>query len=111
LSRRTLVEVCGHHLHSEPDPPSQRLDDAVPADLEAVLLSCLAKQASDRPQSASALLDRVRSCASWGEWSGDQARAWWQENGQRLRDLHRAETASAHSLSIAIDLDRRQPQG
>jgi serine/threonine-protein kinase len=107
----TLVEVCGHHLHTEPEPPSQRLGQPVPADLETVLLSCLAKEASDRPQSASELLARVHSCASWGEWNGGQARSWWRENGESLRDLHREGAGSAHSLSIAVDLDRRQPRG
>jgi serine/threonine-protein kinase len=104
----TLVEVCGHHLHSEPEPPSQRLGRSVPADLEAVLLSCLAKDASDRPQSASELLERVHSCLSWGEWSDGKARAWWRENDERLLDLHREEVGSAHSMSVAIDLDRRK---
>jgi serine/threonine-protein kinase len=104
----TLVEVCGHHLHTEPEPLSQRLGQPVPADLEAVLLSCLAKKASDRPQSASELLERVRSCASIGEWSDAKARAWWHENGEKLGDLHREEVGSAHSMSVAIDLDRRR---
>jgi serine/threonine-protein kinase len=108
---QTLVEVCGHHLHSEPEPPSKRLGQPVPADLEVLLLACLAKLASDRPQSANELLEQVHSCSSWGEWNADHARTWWRENGERVRALHRQEMQSAHSLSIAIDLDRRQPRG
>ena len=106
---QTLVEVCGHHLHTKPEPPSQRLGQPVAEDLEAVLLSCLAKEASDRPPSASELLERVHSCASWGEWSEGKARVWWRENGERLRDLHREEVGSAHSMSVVVDLDRREP--
>jgi len=104
---QTLVEVCGHHLHTEPEPPSRRLGQPVPADLEAVLLSCLAKKASDRPQSASELLERVHSCASMGEWTDAEARAWWRNNGEKLRSLHREEVGSAPSMSVAVDLDRR----
>ncbi|MCG6928375.1 MAG: serine/threonine protein kinase [Acidobacteria bacterium] len=109
---RTLPEVCGHHLHTPPEPPADRLGHPVPPDLEQLVLSCLAKEASDRPQSASELLARLRSCTSWGEWSDDVARAWWRENGRKLHDLRQAETGSAHSMSIAVDLEgRRRPPG
>ncbi len=105
----TLVEIGGHHLHTEPEPPGQRLGRPVPPDLEELLLSCLAKDASERPQSASEVLARARSCASWGAWTDEAARAWWRENDERLRDLRREKVGSAHSLSLAIDLDRRRP--
>jgi serine/threonine-protein kinase len=36
----TVVEVCMRHMHSMPPPPSERA--AVPADLEQVILGCLA---------------------------------------------------------------------
>ena len=49
---RSVVEVCGHHLHSEPVPPSERAEARVPPDLEAVLLSCLAKAPAERPDGA-----------------------------------------------------------
>jgi len=103
---RTLAEVCGHHLHTTPEPPSHRLGHPVPSDLEALILSCLAKEASERPQSASALLGQILSCSSYGEWSDDAARAWWQEKAEGLRDLRREEMETPHSLSLAVDLDR-----
>jgi serine/threonine-protein kinase len=34
---RSPVEVCGHHLHTKPEPPSTRLGRAFPADLERLL--------------------------------------------------------------------------
>ena len=40
---RTLVEVCSHHLHTKPEPPSKRLSQPLPADLEALVLDCLEK--------------------------------------------------------------------
>ncbi len=105
----TMVEICGHHLHTEPERPSQRLGHPVPPDLETLLLSCLAKEASERPQSASELLARARSCTSWGEWSDDEAGAWWRENGERLRALRQGKVASAHSMSVTVDLAGRRP--
>jgi len=74
---RTLAELCGHHLHSTPVAPSVRLGQPVPEDLERVVLSCLAKDASARPQSAAALGEELRRCAEAGSWSEEQAEQWW----------------------------------
>jgi hypothetical protein len=74
----TIAEVIGHHLHSEPTPPSRRLGRPVPPDLEALLLQCLCKQADDRPPSARALRDGLRRCGQVEPWTADAAAAWWQ---------------------------------
>ena len=74
---RTLAELCGHHLHSSPVPPSVRLGKPVPEDLERVVLSCLAKEATARPQSAAALADELRRCRDASTWSEEQAEQWW----------------------------------
>jgi eukaryotic-like serine/threonine-protein kinase len=47
-----ILEICGHHLHSAPVPPSRRLGRPVPAALEQLILRCLAKQAERRPDAA-----------------------------------------------------------
>jgi serine/threonine-protein kinase len=78
---RTLVEVCSHHLHTEPEPPSKRLNEPVPSDLEALLLECLEKDPSRRPAGARELRRRLEACAAFGGWTEDDARAWWEANG------------------------------
>jgi serine/threonine-protein kinase len=110
---RTTLEVCGHHLHTEPLPPGRRVDRAgtqpVPADLEALILRCLAKMPSARPESARALRAELARLADAGSWSEEGARAWWQEHGAALR-AHRnaggSDVAAAVS-TIAVDLGRR----
>jgi serine/threonine-protein kinase len=82
---RSLVEVCGHHLHTKPEPPSARLGRPVPADLESLLLDCLEKDPARRPQAAAELRQRVRACRAYGTWDGERARRWWQENGGKVR--------------------------
>jgi serine/threonine protein kinase len=62
FSGKTLAEVCGHHVHSQPVPPSRRV--AVPAPLEALLLECLDKSPARRPRSAAALQARLRHMAA-----------------------------------------------
>ena len=45
----TTVEACSHHIHSQPEPPSQRLGRPVPAALERLLLRCLEKDPGAAP--------------------------------------------------------------
>ena len=82
---RNLVEVCGHHLHTKPEPPSTRLGRALPPDLESLLLDCLEKDPSRRPQTAAQLQQRVRECRAFGAWDRERARHWWHENAEKLR--------------------------
>jgi serine/threonine-protein kinase len=55
FSGRNVLEVCARHLHETPVPPSQRLGRRIPEDLEALIVSCLAKCPEARPSSAAAL--------------------------------------------------------
>jgi serine/threonine-protein kinase len=74
---KTVLEVCAHHLHSEPPPPSSK-QGTVPADLERVILSCLEKSKEARPAGVRALSEALASCAAAGAWSPSDADAWWQ---------------------------------
>ncbi|RYZ05158.1 MAG: serine/threonine protein kinase [Myxococcales bacterium] len=74
----TVVQVCLQHLSSTPEAPSERLGRAVPADLEAVVLRCLAKSRADRYPSAAELERALAACAAADEWSSARAQAWWE---------------------------------
>jgi eukaryotic-like serine/threonine-protein kinase len=82
---RSTLEVCAHHLHSVPDPPSARLGAPVARDLEAVLLACLAKRREDRPPSAGVLRDQLRACSAAGRWTNGRAAQWWAGHRHELR--------------------------
>jgi serine/threonine-protein kinase len=79
FSGKTLVEVCSHHLHTAPEPPSRRLGTPVPADLEELLLTCLAKDPTERPFAAAVLRDALDALESTGSWTPTAARTWWTE--------------------------------
>lgn len=64
---RSMVEVCGHHLHSVPRPPSERLDRPLPARLEALILRCLSKEPAQRPDDDQ-LLFELSACELESPW-------------------------------------------
>jgi serine/threonine-protein kinase len=101
----TLVEVCSHHLHSEPEPPSKKLGTPLPDDVEALLLDCLHKEPADRPESAAELSKRLQACESMGEWTEPMARDWWDRHGESVRTVHE-ERGDSSTMAIAIDLAR-----
>ena len=104
----SVVEVCGHHLHTDPERPSLRSEREIPADLEAVILACLAKDPGDRPQDAIALRTRLRACAAGASWCPIQSRSWWREHHDELRARHAEGEVAASEGTIEIDLARRR---
>jgi serine/threonine protein kinase len=102
---RTLVEVCSHHLHTLPPPPSKRIAD-VPADLEALILACLEKSPERRPTDARALQVALRACTDSDTWSEEEARRWFASHSAALRARQRRIELSG-SATIAVDLGMR----
>lgn len=82
---RSILEVCGHHLHTAPEMPSSRLGAPVSPDLESLLLSCLAKEPGERPATAHVLRERLRACAAAGRWTNVRAAQWWETHRHQLR--------------------------
>jgi serine/threonine-protein kinase len=64
---RSMVEVCGHHLHSVPVPPSERIGRPVPRALEALILRCLEKDPERRPNDDE-LLAALLDCERESPW-------------------------------------------
>jgi hypothetical protein len=102
---RTLVEVCSHHLHTRPTPPSERLGAPVPADLEGLLMACLEKDPERRPFAAAALRDALGDLEGLGSWDDEAAREWWDRWRERRKDEPR-EKRDGGSVTVALD-DRR----
>jgi len=60
----SLIEVCCHHLHSTPEPLALEPGDACAAELERIVLDCLAKSPGDRPATAAELGQRLARCSA-----------------------------------------------
>jgi serine/threonine-protein kinase len=52
FSGNSILEICGHHLHTAPIPPSRRLGHPIPVALEQLILRCLSKDPTRRPDAA-----------------------------------------------------------
>jgi serine/threonine-protein kinase len=65
------------HARDPVTPPRAARPD-VPADLEKVVLRCLAKRPEDRYQSSRALGEALAACACAGEWGPHRAEVWWE---------------------------------
>lgn len=93
----TVVAVCGHHMHTPPEPPSTRLRAPIPDRVESLLLDCLAKDPAARPSTALTLVRRLETCAKEvGNWQPDAALDWWQRH-RAATDAPSSHSASAHS--------------
>ena len=92
---RTLVEVCSHHLHTTPEPPSTRLGRPVDPDLESLILDCLAKDPARASGGAHEVRRRLEECDAFGRWTSDDARAWWDGERRGARDGPRGRSWTA----------------
>jgi hypothetical protein len=114
---QTVLEVCAHHLHSVPVPPSERSAQPIPPAVDALILRCLAKDPEHRPASAlelSSLIDAIGgdTIGGAGGWTRAQADAWWTERAPVVIAAVRAKGVGdgpAGPRTIAVDLERRTP--
>jgi serine/threonine-protein kinase len=103
----SVVEMCSKHLLEVPVAPSLRLGRPVPADLEAILLACLAKPPEARPDSAEALRAALLACADAERYDVITARAWWRSRGATLRARPTVPPSVDRGATMAIDLRGR----
>ena len=75
----SVGEVMLQQVRSVPEKPSVRLRQPVSADLEELLMSCLAKKPEERPASAEALEAALAKCGAAAAWNREQANEWWSK--------------------------------
>jgi serine/threonine-protein kinase len=80
FERASPLEVIVAHARDEVMPPSGERPD-VPADLERVILRCLAKRPEDRFPDAESLEQALAECAPADQWTQSDAARWWREHG------------------------------
>ena len=91
-----VVQSIAKHLRDQPIAPSVRAGHAMPAGLDELVLSCLAKLAGDRPASAAVLAERLAAIDAT-PWSREDAERWWTA----LRAQQPAPTGSSPTAPVS----------
>ena len=103
---KTIIEVCMHHVQTEPLPFSEVCSQEVPAELEALLFACLEKDQSKRPASAQEFADAIDRLGI-RPWSRAQAEAWWDAFGGDIEKARKPLSPGGTEQTVAIDFDER----
>src|SRR5438445_13471422 len=77
FTAETPMGLLLQHAQTAPTPPSARTDLPIPAALDELVLSCLAKDPANRPQSARELSLRLAEVDGASAWTQDRSRGWW----------------------------------
>ncbi len=72
---KSVMEILQMHMKAEPIPPSKRVPSSIPAELETLILSALAKNPSQRPASTREMLDLLDTWSIRYPWSQSAARS------------------------------------
>jgi len=78
FTAETPMGLLMQHAQTPPVPPSARTEQPIPAALDDLVLSCLAKDPANRPQSAKELSLRLGEVEGASAWTQDRAREWWE---------------------------------
>jgi hypothetical protein len=87
FERTTVFEICRKHVELDPLSPSERLGRPLPPILSAVVMTCLAKDPDDRPQSAQDLREMLDACEDVGPWTRAEAIEWWAARAKDISAL------------------------
>jgi eukaryotic-like serine/threonine-protein kinase len=73
---KTLIQ----HVDAQPTAPSRRTEQSISSDVDELVLACLEKDPSRRPQDADTLLRMATECRTGDVWGQDEARRWWESH-------------------------------
>ncbi len=103
---KTIMEICLHHLHTEPLPLAEVCSQDVPAELDKLILSCLQKSQSDRPASCQEFADALDQLEV-ARWTRANAEAWWNRFGGDIESAKKPVSPNVTDPTVAIDFDDR----
>jgi hypothetical protein len=106
---KSSVDIIGHHLHSIPMPPSERLGMDIDPFLQGLILSCLSKSPDARPAHAGALLQQLEEGWKGAAWTQAEARAWWDTTGATMLEVRRGteKAAASRGPNVEVNVDSR----
>jgi len=76
----SVLGTISQHMFSEPEPPSRRASQAVPPELDAIVLRCLAKNPDERYANAAHLASALSQVPVAAPWTEARAAEWWSQH-------------------------------
>jgi serine/threonine-protein kinase len=83
FNQESPLDVMIAHARDQVVPPSTLKAD-IPADLETIVLRCLAKRPEDRFSDVTTLEQALSQCAAADQWTAADAARWWQQYNERV---------------------------
>jgi hypothetical protein len=97
--------VLSQQVNVVPQRPSSRLGVELPADLERIVMRCLEKDPSLRPQSATELADALLATTTSCSWTNDDSAAWWRRNEGVVARARAGAPAKSGQRSVTSRVD------
>ena len=72
--------MMAQHLREEPEPPSKNSQVPISRELDELVLACLEKDRTGRPQTADELANRLAACPTAEAWTPERAQEWWDSH-------------------------------
>jgi eukaryotic-like serine/threonine-protein kinase len=94
----SVLQILKQHVMEKPVLPSRRLGRPVSAELEAIIMQCLAKSEEERPKSAAELAEALSRCPGSNDWTRKEAENWWRQ----FRKPHGAATTQPETAKDDI---------
>ncbi len=98
------MAVMVAHARDPVTPPSQ-LRSGIPADLESVVLRCLAKNSNDRYPDTATLAAALERCLDAANWSPGLAAEWWRSHFSSNADPAAAADAADSATQMGDERD------
>jgi eukaryotic-like serine/threonine-protein kinase len=105
----SVMEIYEKQLTETPIPPGQRTANPVSTELETIILRCLDKEPSLRPQSVGELRALLLASPHAAEWGTEARAAWWTQYRNLPATGPDGTTASTSTpmATVKIDFDSR----
>ncbi|MEL6339676.1 MAG: protein kinase [Myxococcota bacterium] len=98
-------------LEKTPLPPSERAEQKISRDMNALIMRCLSKKPSERPQTMEEIIERLDELPQADAWDAAHSRGWWRDHRYQQGaepESDREDRALDNALeSIAVDLAGR----
>lgn len=76
----TAMEVLVHHARTQPPRASELAEHPIPEALDRLILACLSKKPTDRPQSAADFAVQLQAIEFERRWDSELGRRWWERH-------------------------------